>query len=100
MMRFELGLEEPNPKRAIVSAFTIGGAYILGGFFPLAPYMVVGDGRQALTASVLITILALLAFGYVKGKITGTGAWQSAMRTATVGGLAALAAFLIARMVQ
>src|SRR6185369_13091098 len=31
MMRFELGLEEPDPKRAITSALTIAGSYIAGG---------------------------------------------------------------------
>ena len=39
MMRFELGLEEPDPKRALQSALTIAASYIGGGFIPLAPYM-------------------------------------------------------------
>src|SRR5688572_30974301 len=39
MMRFELGLEKPNPRRAIVSALTIAGAYVGGGLIPLAPYI-------------------------------------------------------------
>src|SRR5512141_266218 len=30
MMRFELGLEEPDPKRALQSAVTIGLSYIVG----------------------------------------------------------------------
>jgi len=38
MMRFELGLEKPEPGRALASALTIAGAYIAGGFIPLAPY--------------------------------------------------------------
>ncbi|MDU6377705.1 MAG: VIT1/CCC1 transporter family protein, partial [Bradyrhizobium sp.] len=38
MMRFELGLERPDPKRAPVSAVTIGGSYVIGGLIPLIPY--------------------------------------------------------------
>ena len=38
MMKFELGLEEPDPKRASRSALTIAGSYIAGGAIPLAPY--------------------------------------------------------------
>src|ERR1700730_7246956 len=41
MMRFELGLEEPDPRRASRSALTIAAAYIAGGFVPLAPYFFV-----------------------------------------------------------
>src|ERR671919_2568132 len=39
MMRFELGLEKPNPRRALVSALTIAGAYVAGGLIPLSPYI-------------------------------------------------------------
>src|SRR5947208_5890911 len=39
MMRFELGLEKPDPKRALISAVTIAVSYIAGGLIPLAPYI-------------------------------------------------------------
>ncbi len=39
MMRFELGLEKPEPKRALQSAVTIAASYVVGGLIPLAPYM-------------------------------------------------------------
>src|SRR5512137_1581041 len=35
MMRFELGLEKPDPRRALLSAVTIAVAYAVGGFIPL-----------------------------------------------------------------
>jgi len=100
MMRFELGLEEPDPKRAVTSALAIGGSYILGGFFPLMPYLLLQGANDALLASVVVTLLALLGFGYVKGHLTGTGAWSTALKTAVVGGLAASAAFIIAKIVS
>jgi vacuolar iron transporter family protein len=100
MMRFELGLEEPDPTRAPRSAATIAGAYVAGGLIPLAPYMLMSDAQTALIASVVFTILALAVFGSIKGHYTGMPALTSAARTALIGGLAAAAAFGIARLVS
>src|SRR6202022_3430037 len=71
MLRFELGLEKPDPKRAMVSALTIGGAYVVGGFIPLTPYIVARNAPVALLFSISVTLLALLVFGFVKGRFTG-----------------------------
>lgn len=96
MMRFELGLEKPDPARARNSALTIGGAYIAGGLIPLLPYMLLPTLAQALWCSVGTTLLALLAFGYIKGRFSGASAVRSAFQTVLIGGLAAAAAFLLA----
>jgi VIT1/CCC1 family predicted Fe2+/Mn2+ transporter len=100
MMRFELGLEPPDPKRAVRSASTIAGAYIAGGLIPLAPYMLMASASTALLVSVVATIVALAVFGAVKGHYTGMSLGSSALRTALIGGLAAAAAFGIARLVS
>ena len=100
MMRFELGLERPNPKRALVSALTIGGAYAAGGFVPLAPYMATDRISFALLVSIALTLVALLVFGFVKGRYTGTKPIRSALQTAFIGSVAAGAAFLIARLIS
>ncbi len=97
MMRFELGLEQPDPRRALWSALTIGISYVVGGLFPLAPYMLMGDAGRALYASVVLTLAALFIFGLVKGIMTGAPRWASAGQTTLIGGLAAGAAFLLAR---
>jgi vacuolar iron transporter family protein len=99
MMRFELGLEEPDPKRARNSALTIAMSYIAGGMVPLAPYFFFGSVHSALVASVVVTLLALLVFGYVKGRFTTARPFRSAWQTVIVGGLAATAAFVIAKAV-
>ena len=99
MMRFELGLEEPDPRRALRSALTIAFSYVVGGLIPLAPYMMTATARSALLPSVVITLIALLAFGFIKGHFTGTVPWRSALQTAVIGGLAAAAAFGIARAI-
>jgi VIT1/CCC1 family predicted Fe2+/Mn2+ transporter len=98
MMRHELGLEEPDPRRALNSALTIAGAYVAGGLIPLAPYMILAEIRPAQVASVGVTLTALTIFGYIKGRFTGSRPLRGAWQTALIGGLAAAAAFLIARM--
>jgi VIT1/CCC1 family predicted Fe2+/Mn2+ transporter len=105
MMRFELGLEKPDPKRAFVSAFTIAASYIAGGLIPLAPYIVSVYLKHisvstALLFSVGLTIVALTIFGFVKGRYTGTRPVRSALQTALIGSVAAGAAFLIARAIS
>ena len=100
MMRFELGLEKPDPKRALTSALTIAASYIVGGLIPLSPYFFLSPVTTALLFSVIATLLALLLFGYVKGRFTGASPLRRAFQTALIGGLAAAAAFLIARLIS
>ncbi len=97
MMRFELGLEEPEPRRALASALTIAGSYIAGGLIPLAPYILLPSAGVALKFSVATTLLALAVFGYFKARFTGTAPLKGAVQTCLIGGLAAGAAFGIAR---
>jgi vacuolar iron transporter family protein len=99
MMRFELGLEEPDPSRASKSAATIAGAYIAGGLIPLLPYMLLHDPFSALICSVATTLIALFAFGFIKGRFTGNYPFRSAFQTVGIGGLAAAVAFAIARLI-
>ncbi len=99
MMRFELGLEAPDAGRARSSAFTIGLSYIVGGLIPLVPYMVLSSLSTALWASIAVTLAALFAFGAVKGSFTGLKPLRGGWQTALIGGLAAAAAFTIARAV-
>ncbi len=98
MMRFELGLEEPEVHRARQSAITIAFSYIVGGLVPLLPYMLMDNNARALAASVVITLVALAIFGAVKGRFTGAGIWRSGLQTVSIGGLAAAAAYALARV--
>ena len=100
MMRFELGLEEPSRNRASRSAITIALSYVVGGLIPLIPYMVAGNLQSALTASVAITLVALVIFGGVKGRLTGAGTLRSGLQTVVIGGLAAGVAYLLARLLS
>lgn len=100
MMRFELGLEEPDPKRAVSSAATIAVSYIAGGLVPLTPYMIFREPRMGLIVSAVATLIALFIFGFIKGRFTGTPKIKSALRTTIIGGLAAGAAYAIAKAIS
>ena len=100
MMRFELGFEEPDPKRARNSAVTIAISYIVGGMVPLSSYMVTQDLRTALMGSVVVTLIALFIFGYVKGRLTGISPLRGGLQTVVIGGLASAAAFGLARWIS
>ncbi len=99
MMRFELGLEEPDPRRARTSAWTIALSYMAGGLVPLAPYMLVSSVERGLIGSIGLTLAALVVFGYIKGRFTTARPWRSAVQTMLVGALAAGAAFVLAKWV-
>ena len=99
MMRFELGLEKPEPRRALISAMTIGGAYVAGGLVPLSPYFFSPTASAALLESIVLTLLALFVFGFIKGHFTGTKPLRSALQTTLIGSVAAGAAFAIARAI-
>ena len=99
MMRFELGLEAPDPKRALTSAGTIAAAYVAGGLIPLSPYVVLSSATKGLMVSAIVTLAALGVFGFIKGRFTGAPAMRSALQTVVIGGVAATAAFLLAKLI-
>jgi vacuolar iron transporter family protein len=100
MMKYELGLDKPDPKRATKSALNIGLSYIAGGIVPLSPYIFIESAKQALPYSVAATLICLFVFGYFKSKITGVNAFVGAVRVMLIGALAAAAAFGIAKLFE
>jgi VIT1/CCC1 family predicted Fe2+/Mn2+ transporter len=99
MMRYELGLEQPNANRATKSALTIGLSYIVGGIIPLSPYIVIDNAQVALYYSCFVTLICLFVFGYFKSKLTGQPTVTGALKVVVIGALAAGAAFLIAKLI-
>jgi len=100
MMKYELGLDEPDPKRARISAFNISLSYIAGGLIPLSPYFFVQNSIEGLKISSVITLVALFIFGYFKSKFTGVNPLGGALRVMIIGAIAAGCAFGIARLIQ
>jgi VIT1/CCC1 family predicted Fe2+/Mn2+ transporter len=99
MMKFELGFEEPDPKRARNSAVTIAISYIVGGLVPLGPYMLIPELDRALQVSVVVTLIALFIFGFVKGRMTGISPFRGGLQTVVIGGLASAAAYGLAKLI-
>ncbi len=100
MMKYELGLDEPDPKRATKSALNIGLSYIAGGIIPLSPYMFIANAASALKVSVVATLICLFIFGYFKSRITGVAPLVGALKVTMIGALAAGAAFGVAKLFE
>lgn len=100
MMKYELGLDKPDPKRATKSALNIGLSYIAGGIIPLSPYFFIASSTDALQYSVVATLICLFIFGYFKSRITGVNKWAGAIRVTLIGALAAGAAFGVASLFE
>ena len=100
MMKYELGLEKPDPKRALKSGLNIGLSYIVGGLVPLSPYFFVEEPTTGLKYSAIITLICLFIFGWLKSKFTGVNPWSGALRVTIIGALAAGAAFFVATLFE
>jgi VIT1/CCC1 family predicted Fe2+/Mn2+ transporter len=100
MMKYELGLDKPDPKRATKSALNIGLSYIAGGVIPLSPYFFIDHAKDALIYSVIATLICLFIFGFFKSKVTGINPWLGALRVTMIGALAAAAAFGVASLFE
>ena len=99
MMKFELGLEKPNPNRPRNSALTIGISYVVGGFLPLSAYFFTSNPKDGLMVSAIITTICLFVFGYFKSKVTGQPPILGAFKVMAIGLIAAAAAFGIAKFI-
>ena len=100
MMKYELGLDKPNPKRARNSALNIGISYAVGGIVPLSPYIFMDKPMEALKISALFTLICLFIFGFFKSRITGLNPWLGALRVTIIGALAAACAFAVAKLIE
>lgn len=100
MMKLELNMERPAKNRAAKSAMTIALSYLVGGFIPLFPYIVFKVSKDGFYASCVVTIIALLFFGYFKSKVTGQPLVKGTIKVAMTGIIAAAAAYLLAKAVS
>ena len=100
MMKYELGLEKPDPNQARKSALTIGISYALGGMVPLLPYFFTSTPSEGLIWSAVTTLICLFIFGYFKSKATGQHPWLGALKVTLIGAVAAAAAFGVAKLFE
>jgi predicted membrane protein (TIGR00267 family) len=99
MMKLELKMERPAKNRAAISAGAIAISYLVGGFIPLFPNIIASDSKTGFNISCIVTVLALIIFGYFKSKMTGQPLIKETIKVA-VKGLIAAAAFLLAKAVS
>lgn len=99
-MKYELGLDKSNPKRATNSALNIGLSDVVGGIIPLSPYFFIADSNEALSYSIIATLVCLFVFGFIKNKMTGIDAWWGAIKVMMIGALAGAAAFGVAKFFE
>lgn len=100
MMKYELGLEKPDSKRATKSALNIGLSYVVGGLVPLCPYFFIDSPVEALKISAFVTLVCLFVFGWFKSRITGVNTWWGALKVMMIGAAAASAAFGVAKLFE
>ena len=100
MMKFEIGLEKPVKNRALRSGATIAASYLAGGFIPLFPYFLAPNNHQGLIWSCVVTIIALIIFGYFKSKVTGQKLIPGTIKVTVIGVVAAAAAYFLAKAVS
>jgi VIT1/CCC1 family predicted Fe2+/Mn2+ transporter len=100
MMKYELGLDKPDPKRATKSAMNIGLSYVVGGLVPLSPYFFTSTPVDALKVSVVVTLICLFIFGYFKSRMTGVHPLSGALKVMLIGAVAAGAAFGVAKIFE
>ena len=100
MMRFELGLEKPDPRaRPFERADDRALLHRRGADPARRRTSSCTRCRGRCVGSVVLTLVALFVFGYVKGRYTVKRPLRSAWQTALVGGIAAGAAFAIAKAI-
>lgn len=90
------GLERPTIRTALFSGFTIGASYFVGGLIPLLPYLFIDSLKAALAVSIVVALVTLFIFGYVKSRLlisSRTTAFVSATQTLVIGGVAAAVSY-------
>jgi hypothetical protein len=96
MMRFELDLKEPEPRRAARAGLLGGGAHVAAGLVPLLPFMAVAGAGTALALSGLLTAAALAGLGWAKARGKGMAPLGGVAQRLVAGALAALAGLAVA----
>jgi len=105
MMAEELGigLETPN-QRPYKHGLVNGGSFMGFGSVPLIAYVIVVAARISGSAvfyvSIAVTVLTLVFMGVLKGKLTGSSLWKSAVITVILGAFTAFLGWLVGFLLE
>lgn len=94
MVEKELGLQIGVSAVKIPEALTMGISYIVGSFFPLISYFFLPI-PQAFVVSLILTLVALVVVGIIKGRLASLNLFRSSLEVVVVGGASALGGYLL-----
>ena len=99
MVGKELGIATLEPDTVkIPEALTIAVSYLVGSFFPLIAYFFLPI-EQALPVSLLLTLIALIIVGIIKGKLARMNLWISSFEIVVVGVASAGGGYLLGSLI-
>ncbi|HLZ29511.1 MAG TPA: VIT1/CCC1 transporter family protein [Chloroflexota bacterium] len=99
MVSTELGISTLEPDTVKVpEALTIGGAYLVGSVFPLIAYFFF-PVPVALPISLVLTFVALVIVGIIKGKLASMNLFRSVGEIVVIGILSAGGGYLLGIMI-
>lgn len=98
MVEKELGLPFDPSTVKIPEALTMGASYIVGSIFPLIAYFFF-PVYTALPISIVLTLVALVAVGIIKGNLAHLKMLISVLEVVVVGGLSALGGYVLGSLI-
>lgn len=99
MAHKELGIVPAAQEEPLRNALVMGIAYVCGGLVPVTPYLLLPI-PQAMPMSIAAAFGTLFVFGGLKGQLVRTSWWRSGLEMLSVAGAAALAGFIMGRLVD
>lgn len=98
MVEKELGLQLDTETVKIPEALTIGVSYIVGSIFPLLAYFFFAV-NIALPISLVLTLIALIIVGIIKGKLAKLNLARSVGEIVLVGSISAAGGYLLGNII-
>jgi vacuolar iron transporter family protein len=98
MVEKELGLQMEVSAVKVPEALTMSGSYLVGSIFPLIAYFFLPI-PQALPVSLVLTVIALIIVGYIKGRLASLNLVVSIVEVVIVGSSSALGGYLLGTVI-
>jgi VIT1/CCC1 family predicted Fe2+/Mn2+ transporter len=96
MLNYVKHIPSPEKVKPVYTGLATFLSFIVFGSVPLLPYLFsVGDTLSAFVLSVITVVMALSLLGVLKWKVVGGRAYRSIFEIVTIGGTAAVVAFVI-----
>lgn len=94
MMRYELEIPTPEHENPILTGVATIGAFVLFGFIPLIPYILI-DVDNKFAISIICAFVALVLLGGIRWKVTTQSLIRAVGEIVLLGGAAAIIAYFV-----